>query len=83
MTDGTVQCSAAFSKITILYLFNSVQFSLFSSIKSITSPRALLDIGLVLVQYVQILMHEDSIHKVTITIQAGNKMSLMYGYLSD
>jgi len=63
--------------------FSSVQFSLFNSFKSITSPRDLLDIELVIVQYIQIVMHKDSIYKVTIIIQAGNKMPLIYGYLSD
>jgi len=33
--------------------------------------------------YIQTLMHKVSIHKVTIIIQAGNKMSLIYGYLID
>jgi hypothetical protein len=83
MTGGTVQCSAAFSNITSLYLFSSDEFSLFNSIKSITSPRDLMHIELVVVQYIQILVHKDSVHKVTIVIKAGNKMSLMYGYLSD
>jgi hypothetical protein len=35
------------------------------------------------VKYIQILMHKDTTHKVTIIIRAGNKMSLMYGYLID
>jgi hypothetical protein len=71
---------------TLSYPICSVQFSLFSlfnSIKSITSPRCLLDIELVVVKCIQILMHKVSIHKVTIIIQAGNKMSLIYGYLID
>jgi len=28
-------------------------------------------------------MHKDSVHNVTIIIQAGNKMALIYGYLID
>ena len=31
----------------------------------------------------QTLMHKDSIHKVTIIIWAGNKMSFIYGYSID
>jgi len=31
----------------------------------------------------QTLMDKDSVHKVTIKIRAGNKMSLIYGYLID
>jgi hypothetical protein len=77
----------------ICTVFCSVQFSLFNSIKSIISPRDLLDIELVIVQYIyihththihiQVLMHKDSIHKVTIIIGAGNKMTLICGYLID
>jgi len=57
--------SLAEKKIQLLQE-GSFQFSLFNSIKSITSPRDLLDIELVIVQYIQIRMHKDSIHKVTI-----------------
>ena len=66
-----------------------VQFSLLNSIKSITSLRDILDIELVIVQYIYIyiyiyiLMHKDSIYKVTIIIRAGNKMALIHGYLID
>lgn len=33
--------------------------------------------------YMEILMHKDSIYKVTIIIWAGNKITLIYGYLID
>ena len=66
--------------------FSSVQFSSVYSIPPINykSKRPTgYGTGHSTIYICRTLMHKDSIYKVTIIIQAGNKMALVYGYLTD
>jgi hypothetical protein len=65
-----------------MFIFSSFQFNLFNSIKSITSLRDPPDIQLVIIPLSDTI-HKNSVHKVTIIIPAGNKISLIYRLLID